>query len=419
MTGENGGAAFILIYIICVFLLGIPGMLAEFIIGRRAQKNAPRAYKMFGGRTPFALIGYAGVIGCMLIFGFYSVIAGWCIHYFVASIAGGIHGSPEEIVSHFQTFSSDVWQPLLWTAVLMLMTHLVVWGGVNKGIERCSKTLMPLLFIVLCLIVVASLCVPDSYKGMVFLFHPDFSKITPQTILAALGQAFFTLSLGVACLTTYASYFKKETNLTQSALQIAFLDTIIAILAGLMIFPAALSIGVQPDAGPSLIFITLPNVFNQAFSFMPGAGYVISVLFYGLLILAALTSTISMHEVATAFFTEEFRLPRKKSTVIVTLCCFVIATLSSLSMGVWSDITIFGRGFLDFFDFLTGQLIMPICALMTTLLVGWYMPKTAVYEELTNGGTIARRGFPVIFFAIRVICPLGIIAVFLNLFGLI
>ncbi len=419
MTGQNGGAAFLLIYIVFVFMLGIPGMLAEFVIGRKAHTNAPRAYRMLGGKTPFAGIGYVGVLGGMLVFGFYSVIAGWCMHYLCASITSQLNGSPEQVVSYFQTFSSGTWEPLIWTALFMLLTHLVVWGGVNKGIERCAKTLMPLLFIVLIVIVVASLCVPDAYKGIEFLFKPDFSKITPATILAALGQAFFTLSLGVACLATYASYFDENVNMSRAAVQIALVDTLIAILAGLMIFPAAFSVGVEADAGPSLIFITLPNVFQSAFSFVPGAGYVISVLFYGLLVLAALTSTISMHEIGTAFFTEELKLTRGWAATIVTVLCFGVAILSSLSFGMLKDVHIMDKGFLDFFDFITGQVIMPVCALLTCLLVGWYIPKTIVYDELTNKGTVTTKAFRLIFFAIRYICPICITIIFLNLFGII
>lgn len=415
MAGENGGAAFIVLYVIFVFMLGIPGMLAEFVIGRRAHTNAPRAYRKFGGKTPFAGIGYAGVIGGMIIFGFYSVVAGWCLHYFFASITTGIQGSSEEIVNYFTSFSSDTWKPLLWTAIFMLITHFVIWGGVNKGIERCAKILMPLLFIVLILIVVASLCVPNAEKGIEFLFMPDFSKIDGETCLAALGQAFFTLSLGVACLATYASYYDKSVNLTKSAVQIGLVDTMIAVLAGLMIFPAAFSVGVQPDAGPSLIFITLPNVFQSAFSFVPGASYVIPIMFYGLLVLAALTSTVSMHEIGTAFFVEEFKLSRGISATVVTTLCFVVAVLSSLSFGSLSEVTIFGMTFMDFFDYITGQLLMPIGAFMTCILVGWYMKKEDVFDELTNGGTVSNKVFAVVYFAIRFICPIGIGIVFLSL----
>lgn len=415
MAGENGGAAFILLYVVFVFLLGIPGMLAEFIIGRRAHTNAPRAYRKFGGKTPFAGIGYAGVFGGMVIFGFYSVIAGWCMSYLYASITTGIQGTPDDIVKYFQDFSSDTWQPIFWAAVFMLITHFVVWGGVNKGIERCAKILMPLLFIVLILIVIASLCVPNAIKGIEFLFMPDFSKLDGDTCLAALSQAFFTLSLGVACLATYASYYDKSVNLAKSAIQIGLVDTLIAVLAGLMIFPAAFSVGVEPDAGPSLIFITLPNVFQSAFSFVPGASYLIPIMFYGLLVLAALTSTVSMHEIGTAFFTEEFKMSRGMSATIVTVLCFVVAVLSSLSFGCLKEVTLFGMTFMDFFDYITGQMLMPVCAFLTCILVGWYMKKSDVYEELTNGGTVSKKLFNVIYFAIRFICPIGIGIVFLSL----
>ena len=291
MTGQNGGAAFILIYLGCVFLLGIPGMISEFIVGRHSQSNAARAYGCLGYKSG-RLIGYLGILTSTIILGFYAVVAGWCLQYLYASIAGQLNGDTTYIVEYFKSFSSDPIRPCLWGVGFVVITHFVVAQGVEKGIERASKLLMPLLMIILIILVVASCLLPGAAKGIDFLLKPDFSKVSGSVFLEALGQAFFSLSLGTACLCTYASYFKKETNLLRSATQIALLDSAIAIMAGLMIFPAAFSVGVQPDSGPSLIFITLPNVFRQAFESMPIVGFIISILFYALLVFAALTSTI-------------------------------------------------------------------------------------------------------------------------------
>ena len=319
MTGQNGGAAFILIYFVCIILLGLPGMLSEFIIGRHSASNAARAYTNLGKHKAWGALGLMGIITSMIIFGFYSVVAGWCLQYLYASIIGGVHGDPEYVKSYFQTFASDPIRPVLWALGFILLTHMVVVRGVRNGIEKASKILMPLLFILLVIIVIASCSLPGAMKGVEFLLKPDFSKVDENVLLEALGQAFFSLSMGTACLCTYASYFNRQTNLLKSASQIVAIDTVIAVLAGLMIFPAAFSVGVQPDSGPSLIFITLPNVFQQAFGNMPVVSYIISVLFYGLLVLAALTSTISMHEIGTAFIYEEGKVSRAKGAWVETI----------------------------------------------------------------------------------------------------
>ena len=237
--------------------------------------------------------------------------------------------------------------------------------------------------------------------------------------LAALGQAFFSLSLGMVALTTYASYFTRETNLTQSATQIAFIDTFVAILAGLMIFPAAFSVGVSPDSGPSLVFITLPNVFQQAFSFLPALGSIVAVMFYALLALAALTSLISLHEVCTSYLTEEFSMSRSRAALIVTAICTVIAIFCSLSFGHYDWLTFFGMSLFDLFDFATSQLLMPIGGFLTCLLMGWFVPRRIVREEFTNGGTLSARLFGAYLFLVRYVCPIGIFIIFLHQFGVI
>lgn len=419
MAGQNGGAAFILVYLVCIFMLGIPGMVGEFIIGRHSAANAARSYKNLSGGKPWGVIGYVGVFTSMIILGFYAVVAGWCLQYLYASLAGGIHGNVDYVKQYFVEFSSNPVKPTLWTIAFILITHCVVIKGVRNGIEKASKILMPLLFALLVVLVVSSCSLPGAFKGVEFLLKPDFSKVDGNVMLEALGQAFFSLSLGTACLCTYASYFSRQTNLFKSATQIAFIDTLIAIMAGLMIFPAAFSVGVNPDCGPSLIFITLPNVFQQAFDSLPLVGYCISVLFYALLVLAALTSTISMHEIGTAFFYEEMKVSRSKGAWVETAGASVIGVFCALSCGAVPELSIMGLNFLDFCDHLTSQFLMPLGSFATCIFLGWYVPKKVVKEEFTNWGTVKGSLFGVYLFMIRFVCPLCILAIFLHQLGVV
>ena len=414
MAGMNGGAAFILFYLVFVLMLGVPGMMAEFVVGRSAESNAAGAYNKLAGKTPWRVIGYLGVITSMIILGFYAVVAGWCLQYLLASVIGHVNGDVSYVTHYFQEFSSNPWKPALWAVSFIGLTHLVVARGVQNGIEKASKLLMPTLMILLVVLIVASCMLPNAWKGVVFLFKPDFSKMTHSVLLEALGQAFFSLSLGTACLCTYASYFTRQTNLMKSAVQIALLDTVVAVLAGLMIFPAAFSVGVNPDSGSSLIFITLPNVFHEAFAAVPVVGYVIAILFYALLALAALTSTISMHEIGTAFFHEEFHVSRGRGAWVVTAICSVIAVLCSLSNGVLADFKLLGMGLLDFCDSLTAQVLLPLGSLLTCLFVGWYIPRKVVHDQITNWGTLRGGLLDLFLFFVRFVCPICIIAIFLH-----
>lgn len=418
MTGQNGGAAFILVYFACVLLLGIPGMVSEFVVGRHAQSNAARAYGSMGGKG-WRWIGYLGILTSTIILGFYAVVAGWCLQYLFASIAGQLNGDAAYVVDYFTTFSSDPLRPCLWGIGFVLITHIVIARGVNDGIEKASKLLMPLLLILLLILVVASCLLPGAGAGIEFLLKPDFSKMSGSVFLEALGQAFFSLSLGTACLCTYASYFKRDTNLLRSATQIALLDSAIAILAGLMIFPAAFSVGVQPDSGPSLIFITLPNVFREAFGAIPVVGYMISILFYALLVFAALTSTISMHEIGTAFFHEELHVPRKRAAWILTIVCATIAVFCSLSVGAYDGIQVLGLSLMDFCDYLTAQYMLPAGALFTSIMLGWFVKRSVIKDEFTNGETVGSMFFGVWLFSIRYAVPVCIVLIFLHQFGVI
>jgi len=326
---------------------------------------------------------------------------------------------PDYITNYFTTFSEDPVKPVFWTFLILLATYLIIENGVRDGIEKASKLMMPTLFILLLIIVVASCMLPNADKGIEFLFKPDFSKITSDVFLGALGQSFYSLSIAMGCICTYASYFSKQTNLTSSAVQIGVIDFLVALLAGLVIFPAAFSVGVSPDSGPSLIFITLPNVFQQAFGSIAGLGYVISILFYALLSMAALTSLMSLHEVSTAFLQEEMRITRKKAALIVTISCIIVGTICSLSLGVGKEIQLFSKTVFDLFDFVTGQLFLPIVGFLTCIFIGWFVPHKIVRDEFTNWGTL-RNGtlFHFYIFLVKYVCPICILFIFLHQFGL-
>ena len=417
LTGKDGGAAFLLIYLVCVFLLGIPGMIGEFIVGRRGGSNAARAYFKLSGGKAWWIIGAMGALTSTIILGFYAVVAGWCLQYLYASVAGQLIGDATYVETYFAEFSTDPIKPVLCTLAFILITHAVVVNGVRNGIEKVSNLLMPTLFVLLVIIAVASCLLPGAMGGIKFLFHPDFTKVDKDVMLDALGQAFFSLSLGTSCLCTYASYFSRQTNLGKSAVQIAVIDTLIAILAGLMIFPAAFSVGVRPDSGPSLIFITLPSVFNQAFASMPAVGYIMSLLFYALLSLAALTSTISMHEIGTALIYEELHISRKSGAWIQTAVCCAIGVVCTLSCGAVDWLTIGGKSVLDCCDYFTGQLLMPVGSFLTCLFIGWYVPKKVVRDEFTNYGTVTSAFFGAFLFCVRFVCPVCIVIIFLHQFG--
>ena len=401
MTGQNGGAVFIMIYVICVLLLGIPCMISEFIIGRHGQANTARSFRKLSGGTPWMFIG------------------GWCLEYMWASLLGKLHGDPDYINTYFATFSQDPVKPVFWTLIILLATYLIVENGVRDGIERASKLMMPLLFILLLIIVVASCMLPNADKGIEFLFKPDTTKLTGDVFLGALGQSFYSMSIAMGCICTYASYFSKNTNLLKSATQIGVIDFLVAILAGLVIFPAAFSVGVNPDSGPSLIFITLPNVFQQAFSSFPTLGYFISLLFYALLSMAALTSLISLHEVSTAFLEEEVGTTRKYAAATVTIATMILGAVCSLSLGAMSKHQLFGMTIFDLFDFVTGQLFLPIVGFLTCIFIGWFVPHKLVRDEFTNKGTLRNvTMFHFYIFLVKYVCPVCILFIFLHQLGL-
>ena len=416
-AGNHGGAAFILVYLACVFIMGMPIMIAEFTVGRRAKASTGRAFGLLANDNKWNCIGGLGVLAALLILGYYSVVAGWTLEYILVSLSNGFSGKgPEEFVALFQNFSQDPFRPVIWLLFFLILTHYIVVKGVKDGIEKSSKIMMPVLFILIVVLAICSMTLPNAGKGLEFLLKPDFSKVNADVFLGAMGQAFFSMSLGMGCLSTYASYFGSDTRLGKTALSVGVIDTFVAILAGLIIFPAAFSVGIQPDAGPSLIFITLPNVFQQAFGSIPFLAIIFSLLFYVLLALAALTSTISLHEVVTAYLNERFKMTRGRAAMFVTSFCVITGILSSLSLGAW-DTKFFSLGFFDLLDFVTAKLMLPLGGLLVCLFVGWYLKRSVSYEELTNYGLQKATYFPVYMFILRYFAPIAITLIFVNELG--
>lgn len=418
-TGNHGGAAFILIYLGCVLFFGIPIMVAEFSIGRHSRANTAGAYQKLAPGTHWRWVGRMGVLAGFLILGYYSVVAGWTLEYIVQAGTNAFAGqSANDFIASFNGFIAHPWRPALWMVAFMLMTHFIIVKGVEKGIEKSAKIMMPMLFLLLIVLAVCSVSLPGARAGIEFLLKPDFSKVNGNVLLGAMGQAFFSLSLGMGCLCTYASYFRNDTNLPKTALNVGWIDTMVAILAGFIIFPAAFSVGIQPDAGPSLLFITLPNVFQQAFGNLPWLAVILSIMFYVLLALAALTSTISLHEVVTAYLHEEFNLTRGRAAKLVTAGCTFLGVLCSLSLGVGKELTVFGLTLFDLFDFLTAKIMLPLGGFFIAIFTGWYLDKRIVWEEVSNNGTLPKVVYRIWLFLLKYIAPIGIGFIFINELGL-
>lgn len=420
-TGVHGGAAFILIYALFMLLLGVPVMMTEFAIGRYGQKDVSDSFlRMSGGRKAWRLMGLMPVVAGFLVLSYYAVVCGWTLYYaFVAGCNGFVGKTAEQYVEDFRSFSSSPTEPLVWIALIILLTCAIVALGVQKGIERGAKIMMPILFFCIIVLVVCSLTLPNAERGLAFLFKPDFSKVTGSTILSAMGQAFFSLSVGLCCLCTYACYFRKDVNLFKDSLTVAGIDTLVAIMAGLIIFPAVYSVpGLQPDAGPSLVFITLPNVFQQVFSDVPAFAYLFSLMFYFLLVIAAITSSISMLEMVVAYFHEGFGWSRPPVAAAVSLICLLLGAGCSFSFGMWADVKFCGLGMFELFDFIVAKFLMPLGSLLMCIFLGWVVDERIVRSEVTNNGMIQTVLYPVWRFLIRYFAPICILLIFANELGL-
>ncbi len=409
-AGQNGGAAFIIVYLLCVFIMGIPTLMAEIIIGRKTHANSARAFRKMTKHPIFSKVGYLGVLSCLLIMGFYTVVAGWTLEYMWESVSGVISNlTPEQSEANFGAFSTHPFMPIFWTVLMCLMTHLIILGGVQKGIERASKWMMPMLFVLLVVLCINSLTLSGAGEGLNFLLKPDFSKITSKVVLSAMGQAFFSLSLGAGVMITYASYFDKDINIPRTASTVALLDTTVALLAGIIIFPAAFSFGITPDKGPNLVFVTLPNIFAQ----MPW-GSVWAFIFFALLALASITSLISLHQVVTAYVAEEFKLSNRKAALVVTCLVVVLSIICSLSLGVWNNVKIGGLCIFDLMDYVTAKIMMPLGSLLLCLFLGWKVKKETVIKEVTNYYTRPWRLANAFVVMLKYVIPILIMLIFAN-----
>lgn len=417
MVGNNGGAAFIIIYLLFVILLCLPIMFSEFIIGRSTQSNVFGAINKLAPKSPFLSIGVISVVASICIMAFYSVVGGWTIEYIFKSFSPDfLTANSASLESQFKEASTSSLVPIATHLAFLGLSALIVVAGIKNGIEKYSKILMPVLFFLVMLLAIRSMTLDGSSAGIKFLFYPDFSKITGATLIAALGQAFFSLSLGMGCIITYGSYVKKNENLFKVSLMTVAADTGFAILAGLAVMPAVFAFGISPGQGPSLVFITLPQIFAQ----LP-FGNVIAIAFFFILFIAAITSSISLLEVIVAYFTEELKLTRKAAVLIAFSIIGVFGTLSSLSNGVLADVKIFGKTFFDLFDYTSSNILLPVGGLLVVMFVGWRMKKADVLDELTNGGSITIKGFVLkwIIFTIKFLAPIAIALVLLSSIGFI
>lgn len=410
-VGQNGGGAFLLVYLLFVFLIGVPIMMSEFVIGRRSQRNTVGAFRALGPQyRSWSLIGLLGILTAFFIYSFYSTVAGWTLHYVVTSCRGGLSGkSAAEISQSFVSFTSHPIIPVAYQLVFILLTAFVIVRGVQKGIEKFSKVLMPILFLLMILLCVRSLTLKGSAQGLAFLFKPDFSKLTSAGVLSALGQALFSLSIGMGALITYGSYIRKDDNLLKTSFCVAGADTLIALMAGIAIFPAVFAFGLSPTSGPSLVYEVLPIVFDS----MP-MGVVFSVLFFLLLSIAALTSTISLLEIVVLWAVEELHMKRLTATLSVSFLIFVLGSFCTLSFGPFSDVKILGNTLFDEMDRLTSTYMMPVGALLLTLFLGWKYPKSEVLDELGNGGKQPFKYYKAFRFSLKYIAPIALIIILIT-----
>ncbi len=414
-AGVNGGGAFILVYICCILVMGIPVILSEFIIGRSTHSNMKAALKRLSPGKKYYLFTYICILGSFIVIGFYSVVCGWIIEYLYQAVQGSLSGhTPQEYSDMFSSLLESPLRCVGWTVLFLILNFVVMSRGIEKGIERVASTMMPLLFVILIIFCIKSLFMPDAGKGLRFLFYPDFSKLTMRGVLDAFGQAFLSLSIGISCLVTYSSYFKDDTSLTKDAATVAILDTLVAILSGVMIFPAVFSFGVEPTAGPRLIFEVLPSIFQQ----MTG-GYIWALLFFLLVFFASLTSTISLSEIPITFLIEEHKLSRPRAIAWTALFTFALAVLAALSFNALDDVKLWDKNIFDMMDYAASNIFMLIGGLFTAVYVGWILDRKVVHDQLTNGGRLKGSAEPYLIFCLRYVAPVSIFFIFLYLTGII
>lgn len=410
-AGQHGGAAFLAIYLACVIIMGVPVIVAEFMIGRKTHRNVCGALRELSPHGKLHWFSGVCIIASLMIISFYSVVCGWIVEYLIQAITGTLLATSDHSAS-FGKFVTNPYRSVLWTVLFLLINFLVLRRGLKKGIERLANVMMPLLFVLLIAFCINSLLQPGATQGIKFLFSPDFSAITPHVAIGAMGQAFFSLSLGLSCLLTYSSYFKDKDSLVKNATVVALLDTLVAVLAGIMIFPVVFSYGMQPEAGPKLIFEVLPSIFQQ----MPG-GHLLAILFFFLLFMASITSTISMSEISIAYFSEEWKMSRNNASLLNMVIAVVFGSLCALSFGVMSDYKVFGMTLFELFDYVSSNLLLPLGGIFFSIFVGWIIDRKVVEDELSNHGTLKVRSIKLLIFSLRYVSPVAIVMVFLYVLG--
>jgi len=417
LTGQNGGGAFLLVYLLCIIFVGLPIMLSEFYIGRKTRKNAVGALKQLKPGTAWKNIGTMGVGAAYIIMFFYSCVAGWVYYYLFKAINGDFVGVTMEVAkAQFGLVIMGPISPIIWQFIVIAVVASILAMGVKQGIEKITKTLMPLLFVLIIICDIRALTLPGAAEGVKFLFHVDFGQLSAAAILAALGLAFFKLSLGMGTMMTYGSYFTEDNNMFGTAVKVALSDTLVSMLAGLAIFPTVFSFGMEPGAGPGLLFMTIPLVFSQ----MP-FGSVLLVAFFFLTAIAATTAMLSLVEVPVAYWSEERGMSRKKAAVMNALIIAVVGVLATLSVDKGSmlgNVTVFGMGFFDLFDYISSNILLPLGGLFIALMMGYAIKREEVVAELSNNGKLKiAKLVRVYFFLIRYVTPLLLIVVFLNAIG--
>lgn len=417
VVGQNGGAAFVFVYILSTIFLSLPIFFAESVIGRRSRANCRGAMATLAPGTKWHLFGLLSVITPLLIVSYYSVVGGWSLDYLFKAATLSFTGSSDPTsAGSFGSFASSTWEPLIAHTVFLLLCICVIFGGVRKGIGMVSKIGMPILFLLIVVIVVYSLNLPGAVKGVDYLLSPDFSKISAKTVLDAIGQSFYSLSLGMGIIITYSSYVQKSENLLATGFGTATADLLFAMLAGMAIMPAVFAAGIAPESGPGLIFDTLPYIFSSMGQQMPVITAIAAILFFLTVLFAAVTSAVSLLEVGVAYLTEEFKLSRVKAGIIVFLFAWILGVICSLSFGPLADVQIFGLGIFDLLDKFCSNVLLIIGGLLCVVFVGWKMKRADVYDEFTNGGTKHLNVvlFKGIYFIIRYLAPIAVLLVFLS-----
>lgn len=411
-VGSNGGGAFVFVYLIFILFIGVSVAITEMVIGRHGKSNVIECYGKYNSK--FKIVGWFGMIASLFLYSYYAIVGGWTVFYIVKAISGQLIGlSTGSLGTLLDTFFHSPLQLMIYQIIFLIINAFIISRGISGGIEKYCKVLMPVLFIMLIIMAVRSITLPGAMKGIEWYLKPNFSKINSTVIVSAIGQAFFTLSLGVGSMVTYSSYLKSKENIPKTSISVAIFDTLVALLAGFVVLPAVFAFNLEPTTGPSLVFVTLPHVFSQ----IP-FGTVFAIIFFVLLLIAAVTSSISMLEISTTFVVEKAKISRKKATWLLTLLIFIIGIPPLMSFGSWGHIQLAGKNFYDLYDYFVSNITMPLVGLFGTILVGHIWKKEIVMNELTSNGTVDFKFKNVWYTLIKYVIPIVLFLISLQSLGI-